>query len=131
MRNSNIQNNSKLQSDVTIALPGTSGATPIILRVPIRLQGSVFILDRTKNPETLVQLDGFHQASHPLVRVQIIRHARTRCVCKSQSCMFSKQFWAKETYIEAELCDLMRPRALSSVVDRVMTGNTGAFPYNP
>ena len=87
MRNSNIKNNSKLEADVTIVLPRqTAGgdAPAAVLRVPIRLQGSVFILDRTKHPETLVQLDGFHEATHPL-------------------------YWAKETYIEAELCDLMRP----------------------
>ena len=97
MRNTNIKNNSKFQADVTIALPGSStasGDAPAVLRVPIRLQGSVFILDRTKHPETLVQLDGFHEASHPLL-------------------------WAKETYIEAELCDLMRPRSTGGLESSV------------
>ena len=80
MRNSNARNNSRLEANVTIALPGSAA----VLRVPVRLQGSVFLLDKTASQEKLVQLDGWHEASHP-------------------------SHWSSDARVEAELCDLMRP----------------------
>ena len=100
MRNSNYMNSSRLTANVTINLPGGRGA----IDVEIRLQGSVFILDRS-NPsaEKLVQLDGWHEVSHP-------------------------SHWAKETHIQAELCDLMTTRRLSKAnTSDTETDETGAW----
>ena len=46
MRNSNQLGNAPLSANATIALPRGGG----MLRVPIRQQGSVFILDRSGGP---------------------------------------------------------------------------------
>eukprot|EP01045_Picozoa_sp_COSAG04_P009143 COSAG04_NODE_523_length_13126_cov_19.987570_8_plen_230_part_00 len=94
MRNSNARNNSRLEANVTIALPGSAA----VLRVPVRLQGSVFLLDKTASQEKLVQLDGWHEASHP-------------------------SHWSSDARVEAELCDLMRPSTDSGwgPLSRVLT----------
>jgi hypothetical protein len=98
-RVSNQRNNSRLVANVSISLPGGAGT----LRVPVRLQGSVFLLDRTsKSNPKLVQLDAWHESTHPY-------------------------YWAPETRIEAELCHLLRPR--NGIGTRDPTRSTPTSPH--
>jgi hypothetical protein len=71
-RYSNIRNSSALSANVTVRLPSTS----IDLEVEARRQGSTYVLDDSSSSESaggipaaksprLVQLDGFHEATHP------------------------------------------------------------------
>ena len=49
-------------ANATIVLPGPANLS---VQVEARAQGSVFLLDRTAPTPKLVQLDGWHESSHP------------------------------------------------------------------
>ena len=65
-RYSNVPNSSMLSANATVRLPNTT----IDLEVEVRRQGSTYVLDDTATAASggaprLVQLDGFHEATHP------------------------------------------------------------------
>ncbi len=49
---------------IALELDG-AGATTETLRLPARAQGSVYLLDTSSTPPTLVQLDAWHESTHP------------------------------------------------------------------
>jgi hypothetical protein len=76
-RYSNIKNSSMLSANVSVRLPNTE----ILLEVEARRQGSTYVLDNNHMAAVsprLVQLDGFHEATHPY-------------------------FWSPHTDVEAEM----------------------------
>ena len=82
---SNLKGNAMNAMNATIVLPGDANIT---LLVETRTQGSVYMLDRTLPTPKLVQLDAWHESSHPW-------------------------YWSTEVVqIEAELADLMRARGV-------------------
>jgi hypothetical protein len=61
-RYSNVKNSSMETANVTIRIPGTT----IDLQVEARRQGSTYVLDDTTGTSPkLIQLDGWHEATHP------------------------------------------------------------------
>lgn len=63
-RYSNVRNSSMLSANVSVRLPNTE----ILLEVEARRQGSTYVLDNNRMAAVsprLVQLDGFHEATHP------------------------------------------------------------------
>ena len=66
-RYGNVKNNSMLSANVSVRLPNTD----IVLEVEARRQGSTYVLDNTLGSSSrLVQLDGYHEATHPYLLTQ-------------------------------------------------------------
>jgi hypothetical protein len=109
-RNSNINGNCKPAANVTVRVPGTTdtgggGAVdtaPWVISLEARLQGSVYLVDRTSPmAPTVVQLDGWHDHRHP-------------------------SYWPEEVTIEAELVDLMsKVSSNGGMLARVQTERSG------
>ena len=57
-----------LSANVSVRLPNTD----IVLEVEARRQGSTYVLDNTLGASSsrLVQLDGYHEATHPYLLTQ-------------------------------------------------------------
>jgi hypothetical protein len=120
-RNSNVKNNCQAAANVTVRVgnttdaalwPGAADTAAWNITLNARLQGSVYLIDRTSAAKSkVVQLDGWHDHRH-------------------------FYFWPKHVTIEAELVDLMQPPAPGPAsieqeqsprsLDRVLTEQTVA-----
>lgn len=108
-RNSNIKGNCKDASNVTVCVTGTNATAAWNITLETRLQGSVYMIDRSSSDSDLgapkvVQLDGWHGSRHP-------------------------SDWPQEVVIESELIDLMhqhdggrgRSTAAETMLERAQT----------